>query len=156
MNGPKVREVIKTEIVSEKTARKLISKFLEREGEEEIKTNEALTRLSFMAQVMDKNPLGVKIENEASFRTPTLVEEATVGNSKERKQKEKARKRAEKILKKQEKKAKKAEEKAAKKQAKQEKKEAKKQAKRERKEKRKKEKESPMENSRMKKKQKTM
>mmetsp|Transcript_7130 Transcript_7130/g.10397 ORF Transcript_7130/g.10397 Transcript_7130/m.10397 type:complete len:143 (+) Transcript_7130:48-476(+) len=141
MNGPKVREVIKTEIVSERTARKLMTKFLEREGEEEIKTDEALTRLSFMAQFMGK-------ADNIPSRTP-------IKTDLRKESKEKEQTKAEKLLRKQEKKAKKQEEKEAKKVAKQEKKEAKKQAKRERKEKRKKDKESPTESKRNAKKQKT-
>ena len=52
MNGPKVRQVLKSAPVSESMAHKLISRFLEREGQEEILLNENLTRLQSICQSM--------------------------------------------------------------------------------------------------------
>lgn len=62
MNGPKVRKTLKTVPVSELTAHKLITRFLQREGQEEIILSEPLTRLQSICQSM-----GEGVHSEATI-----------------------------------------------------------------------------------------
>jgi hypothetical protein len=68
MNGPKVRQVLKSAPVSQTMAHKLISRFLDREGQEEILLNENLTRLQSICQSMGGGR--VQTPQEAPKATP--------------------------------------------------------------------------------------
>jgi hypothetical protein len=70
MNGPKVRKTLKAVPVSELTAHKLITRFLQREGQEEIILSEPLTRLQSICQSM-----GVGIHSEATIPKETRTAE---------------------------------------------------------------------------------
>jgi hypothetical protein len=111
MNGPKVRLVMKSAPVSEMTAHKLISRFLEREGQEEIALHENLTRLQTISQSLGSakmqalNEILMAAPSTPSTKgTPTVhskkKESSDTTTDKESKKRDKAAKSAEKEAKK--------------------------------------------------------
>ena len=124
MNSFKVQHVKKSVSVSEMVAHKLISRFLEREGHEEIALHENLTRLQTVCQSLGSTKM--QVVDEALITAPSTP--STKGTpTVHSKKKESSKTTVEKESKKKDKAAKFAE------------KEAKKSAKKERKEKRKRE-----------------
>jgi hypothetical protein len=54
MNGPKVRQILKSSSISQESAHEMINRFLQREGKEEIILHENLSRLLGVCQSMTK------------------------------------------------------------------------------------------------------
>jgi hypothetical protein len=72
-NDPKVQKILKTVPVSEKMAHKLIARFLEREGQEEIVLDESLTRLQTICRSMGGEIIQHHTQVEAPIPTTPMI-----------------------------------------------------------------------------------
>jgi hypothetical protein len=93
MNGPKVRQILKSSSVSQKSAQEMISRFLDREGNEEIVLHENLTRLLAVCQSMTNQGHSKKSAIDEGFSTASHDDNSS---SEEQRLESKAKKRGKK------------------------------------------------------------